>query len=259
MSQRDVPDFFGFHPYEFMSDERVLAMDLQQVGAYLLLMISQWINGSISADVSALAKILKQSEDDMRHIWEGVAPCFSPHPTEPGRLIQTRLEKERVHTLGVMSAERARVKAYREAKKAKILEAANRAYGVRNADVIVPSTLLSSYIKETKSENLTQWEEFRALYPRHRLDTEQAARAWISREEEAAEILAGLRAAVTSEEWARDNGRYVPKASKFIFEGMYADAAQLTQPAAVSAPASVVSTMDPETRRRLDERRRNAG
>lgn len=81
-----------------------------------------------------------------------------------------------------------------------------------------------------REENVSQWEQFKALYPVHRLDEEPAARAWVSREEEAEAILTGLRLVVTSEEWTRDGGKYVPKASRFIGEGMYADAARLGKP-----------------------------
>lgn len=74
-----------------------------------------------------------------------------------------------------------------------------------------------------------QWGEFKSLYPAHRLDEEPACRAFLSRDDEAAAILTGLRLAVTSEDWSRDGGKFVPLASKFIFDGRYKDAARLKQ------------------------------
>jgi hypothetical protein len=106
--------------------------------------------------------------------------------------------------------------------------------------------------KESKEEE-ARCEEFRDLYPAHRLDN-YGATCFISSSDQDG-ILARLRLAVKSDDWTRENGRYVPKASKWVLDGAPAPAAQ---PDPASAPPSVVSTMDPETRRRLDERRRNA-
>lgn len=94
-------------------------------------------------------------------------------------------------------------------------------------------------------------DEFARLYPAHRLDN-YGAGCFISADNQD-EILARLRVAVKSEDWTRENGRYVPKASKWILDGSPAPA---TQPSPVSAPASVVSTMDPDTARRIREARR---
>ena len=65
MPQRDVPEFFAFYPYEFLGDENVLAMTLEQVGAYLFLMCGQWINGSIPSDLPTLALLLKRTSAEM--------------------------------------------------------------------------------------------------------------------------------------------------------------------------------------------------
>jgi hypothetical protein len=82
---------------------------------------------------------------------------------------------------------------------------------------------------------ISEWETFKKLYPAHRLDEEAACRAFVSREEEAGAILTGLRAAVKSEDWTKEGGRFVPKASKFIGEGLYKNAARV-QPEANRAP-----------------------
>jgi hypothetical protein len=77
--------------------------------------------------------------------------------------------------------------------------------------------------KEASDENC---DIFRELYPAHRLDN-YGAQCFISSEDQAG-ILERLRLAVKSEDWTRENGRYVPKASKWVLDGTPAPAAQPT-------------------------------
>lgn len=85
-------------------------------------------------------------------------------------------------------------------------------------------------------DGLAKWETFKATYPAHRLDEEAACRAFLSREDEAEAILSGLQAALASEDWTKESGKFVPTASKFIFDGKYKDALRL-KPAAPPQPA----------------------
>ncbi len=90
---------------------------------------------------------------------------------------------------------------------------------------ITPQISLDTDTDKKRVENpvLAIWETFKRLYPAHRLDEERACQAMLSREDEAPQILAGLRAAVTSPDWTKDNGQYVPRASGFISDGRYKD------------------------------------
>jgi hypothetical protein len=75
--------------------------------------------------------------------------------------------------------------------------------------------------EEAQKENLRKWDEFKTLYPAHRLDEEGAARAWVSREDESEAILSGLRVWVKSVDWTKCGGEYVKWASGFISNGIY--------------------------------------
>jgi len=77
--------------------------------------------------------------------------------------------------------------------------------------------------EEKRSKEVSIWNKFKASYPAHRLDEERACRAFISRENESTAIVEGLELAVASPDWLKDSGKYVPKASRFIGEGMYLD------------------------------------
>jgi uncharacterized protein YdaU (DUF1376 family) len=149
MGQRDNPEWFSFYPYEFISDERVLAMTLEQVGAYLLLMMSQWVNGSIPSDIPTLARILKRTTAEMEILWAGVRPCFQEHPEMPGRLVQPRLEGERAETLKRMEKARRRAETYRERKRARDATVTGRG---QNGDVTKRCTVMYSSNIESPSK-----------------------------------------------------------------------------------------------------------
>jgi hypothetical protein len=73
------------------------------------------------------------------------------------------------------------------------------------------------------------WDEFRTKYPAHRFDEEPTLRAYLSREDEHGAILAGVRVAVESQEWTKEGGKFVPKSSRFISDGIYKDLGRFTR------------------------------
>ena len=83
---------FQFYPKDWISDESVLLMSLEQEGAYIRLLCHAWLHGSIPADVDQLARICRTSPARMRQVWCGVACCFSE---VDGRLVNARLERQR--------------------------------------------------------------------------------------------------------------------------------------------------------------------
>jgi uncharacterized protein YdaU (DUF1376 family) len=257
MAQREVPEWFAFYPYDFMGDENVIAMTLEERGAYITLLCQQWANGSIPADVPALARILKRTTEEMETLWPAIAPCFPSHPELDFRLANARLEVERELTIkrikgaskgGKTSAER-RAKSKSTSSQPEV----NLNLG-SSQQAVNPYVVSCNVVKDSKKEATGEnCDTFRELYPAHRLDN-YGAQCFISSDDQAG-ILDRLRLAVKSEDWTRENGRYVPKASKWVLDGAPAPAAQ---PTPASAPASVVSTMDPETARRIREARNGA-
>lgn len=86
---------FQFYPRDFLSDENVMAMELDERGAYITLMCVCWTEGSIPADVRRLARICGCPRERMAEMWEVLSPCFEEHPGGPERLVHPRLEAER--------------------------------------------------------------------------------------------------------------------------------------------------------------------
>jgi len=95
---------FQWYPKDYLSDENVALMTLEQEGAYTRLLNYCWLQGSIPSDIDALARLCRVSAEDMDRIWPGVEKCFQGRGE---RLTHGRLEKER-----------RKQSSYRDAKKA---------------------------------------------------------------------------------------------------------------------------------------------
>lgn len=220
MSQYDTPDWFPFYVYVFLGDELVQSMTLEQIGAYTLLLCAQWINGSIPADIPALARMLRgRTTAEMEILWQGIGGCFTD--TGDGRLVQKRLATERDKAIRRLAGNRkggTNSKASQPEVEGKSTSS--------QSESTRPRPLCSVSVNTTQEgkTNTGAVDEFRDTYPRHRLD-DYGVQCFLSADNQA-EILTRLRAAVVSDEWQRDGGRYVPKASKWIMDGAPAPAVE---------------------------------
>jgi len=83
---------FQLYAKEFLQDEAVIAMELDAVGAYIILLCHQWNEGSIPADSSLQARICRTTLERMEAIWPQVAGKFSPVKHTKDRLANMKLE-----------------------------------------------------------------------------------------------------------------------------------------------------------------------
>jgi uncharacterized protein YdaU (DUF1376 family) len=87
---------FQFYARDFLADEHVARMGNVETGIYIRLLCFCWLEGSIPADLEELALMLpRTSGKELEKAWRVVGRCFDPHPTEPGRYVQQRLDRER--------------------------------------------------------------------------------------------------------------------------------------------------------------------
>jgi uncharacterized protein YdaU (DUF1376 family) len=84
---------FQFYAADFLADENVMAMTLEERGAYITLMAVEWREGSIPAEPKRLARIVGATLAEFEAIWGILGECFVEG--EPGRLVHPRLERER--------------------------------------------------------------------------------------------------------------------------------------------------------------------
>lgn len=85
---------FQFYPADFLSDVNVVAMSLQERGAYITLLCFCWIQGSLPQDVGRLARLCGVPFSSFRKIWPALEPCFRDAELTD-RLTHPRLDRER--------------------------------------------------------------------------------------------------------------------------------------------------------------------
>lgn len=111
----NIRAYFAFYPADWLTDERVRLMTLQQRGLYVELLCYQWREGSLPADPETLAKILGIQPKVFATLWDDrLAGCFSP--SSASRLVNPRLENERKRA---QKKHRERVSSGRKGGKAK--------------------------------------------------------------------------------------------------------------------------------------------
>jgi uncharacterized protein YdaU (DUF1376 family) len=88
------PPAFLFYARDFLADEHVAAMTLEQVGAYIVLLCYAWqAADGLEDNLEALAKLVHLDRAEFsRRIWPALAPCFV---RDGARLKQKRLEHAR--------------------------------------------------------------------------------------------------------------------------------------------------------------------
>lgn len=82
---------FQFYAAEWLADEKVSLMTLEEEGAYIRLVAYCWREGSIPADLEMLSRLCKGASSNSVRV---VTSCFKQHPTDPLRLVHKRLESE---------------------------------------------------------------------------------------------------------------------------------------------------------------------
>lgn len=86
---------FQFYPKDFLTDGNVTGMSLQERGAYITLICLCWLDGSIAAEPSKLARSCGVPLTAFRRLWPALEPCFRASGSDAARLVHPRLEKER--------------------------------------------------------------------------------------------------------------------------------------------------------------------
>lgn len=82
---------FQFYAAEWLADEKVSLMTLEEEGAYIRLVAYCWREGSIPADAEMLSRLCKGASTTSIRV---VTSCFKQCPTDPLRLVHKRLESE---------------------------------------------------------------------------------------------------------------------------------------------------------------------
>jgi uncharacterized protein YdaU (DUF1376 family) len=87
--------YFHWYPADAETDENFSAMSDEEVGFLLRCLNHSWINGSLPADLKALARTRKVNYNHLVKMWLRVGRCFQPSESDPSRLVNKRQEEER--------------------------------------------------------------------------------------------------------------------------------------------------------------------
>lgn len=89
---------FQFYPSDWLSSTNITLMTPAQEGAYIRLLCHAWNDPdcSIPDDDAALAVLTRLFEGWFNGSATVVRKCFEPHPEIPGKLVNSRLLKERI-------------------------------------------------------------------------------------------------------------------------------------------------------------------
>ena len=83
---------FQFYAAEYLADENVAVMTLEEEGAYIRALSYCWREGSIPSDSETLSRLLKGASNQTLTV---VRKCFNQSSTLVGRLVHPRLDSER--------------------------------------------------------------------------------------------------------------------------------------------------------------------
>ena len=84
---------FQFYAAEYLADEHVELMSLEEEGAYIRLLAYCWREGSIPADVESLSRLCKGASTTLV---SKLLPRFKRSVANGSRLVHARLEAERI-------------------------------------------------------------------------------------------------------------------------------------------------------------------
>jgi uncharacterized protein YdaU (DUF1376 family) len=98
--------WFPMHAADFLMDTAVAEMTLEQRGAYITLLCHAWWNGSIPAANERLTTVVRSfswsETHEVDHWWTSpLTECWVPHPDDPTKLINHRLEQERARQIAL--------------------------------------------------------------------------------------------------------------------------------------------------------------
>lgn len=82
---------FQWYAADYLADEKVMCMTLEEEGAYIRLLSICWREGSIPSDESRLSTLCKGASTTVVRV---VAKCFQPMTNQPDRMVHKRLQEE---------------------------------------------------------------------------------------------------------------------------------------------------------------------
>lgn len=226
--QADRSPAFQFYARDFLSDVRVMAMSLEEVGAYWKLVSICWLEEGLPSELPVLARLLHVTPAKFAKLWPAIEPCFR---LVSGTYQHPRLDREREKQDEYRRKQSEKGRKSAEARSnhgsTTVQPEGNRTpTGTQpegNSSSSSSSASASSTVKTFRRSASSSvvapgFLEFWLAYPKHRnrADAEKAWNALSPDAELQRQILAALAWQVTSPDWLKDNGQFVPLPASWL-------------------------------------------
>lgn len=253
--------FYKFYPSDFDSDERTRGMDDCEIGLYIRCLNHAWLNNGLPVDPEEIERNIpgRRSSATFHKLWERVSACFVP--TSDGRLVNPRQEKERQEAIGKSKKAKASANNRWDNKHANAMRTHVRTHFGSDTDALptqMPSQSVCNALQKSDTDNtpivpfrkkeaavplVDAFQKFWELYP-NKIGSDEACRQWISlvgsdiTETSLPEIMAGLNRWLESDQWNRDDGRYISSPVKWLREKKWLDNPRAAEAHREPAPSS---------------------
>ena len=230
MSKR-VPAF-RFYPDDFVAG--IVDMTTEEVGSYVLLLCYQWNKGYIPNDEIYLRRICRVNEDFfLENILKKFSKKYSKSSENIIGLQNSRLEVERKKQEKYSQVQAIKGKKGGRGHKARALPNENQKKAKRKLNVSPDkaSVSVSVSVSDSDSSSVTDsvsdsntttgvgvFDEFWKVYPKKR-DKKNALKAWNRlkpSETLAMQIIEAVNKERLSDQWAKENGQFIPLPSTFL-------------------------------------------
>jgi uncharacterized protein YdaU (DUF1376 family) len=228
---------FQFYPSEYTSSQRVRLMTLEEEGAYINLLCSCWLHGSIPADPQIAARLIGKGASTT--LATKVLEMFTPSG-DSGRLVHERLERERIKQADWREKSASGGKKSAEMRKGGSRVVEGWLANGTNQNATLQSSVFSLQsskdntslaLPATPSANEVAVESIWALYPK-KTGKKAATREIITaiRAKGAARIRERVQAyAAAVAQWPEDERKFVPDPVRWFKRGNYDDDPQTWQ------------------------------
>jgi len=95
MARKDNRPAFQWYPKDYLTNESVALMTLEEEGAYRRLLDYCWLHETLPNSVERLAPLCKCDSGRMALLWPAIEVCFYVDPEDGNRLRNRRLDEER--------------------------------------------------------------------------------------------------------------------------------------------------------------------
>jgi uncharacterized protein YdaU (DUF1376 family) len=210
---------FQFYAADFLADAAVMAMTYEERGVYITLLALGWREGSIPADRSAQARLLKLSKARMERIWPALTSRFVP-ASQGGWLVNPRLERERQRQANWRDKSSKGGRSKRQPYGNQIASDTPLLPPKGGASLQSSSSSSSASSGKTGSTPLVGFDQFKTIYPR-RENWPEAEKAWrqVGASPHLVAIVADVQRRLESHEWeprVKDRRRFIPMPASYL-------------------------------------------